>query len=146
MTQQMRARFIVSSLKKLFQCLRRQRQLQKKTSASIKINARVTTGTERLGTEPGSGTWFMCHTARYSMAAGGGRRHDQHCASGHFDFDWFGLASFALGQMHFEHAILELSLHFVRLRHIGQRKAPHETAVPALDAVIPLVLLLFFKL
>src|SRR5437867_4474958 len=61
--------------------------------------------------------------------------------SGNFDFDLFGFGFFALGQMHPEHAVLELRDHFVGIRVVRDDEAPLEAAVGALDAMKLLVLL-----
>src|SRR5882762_3323978 len=64
----------------------------------------------------------------------------------HFDLDLFGSGFFALGQMHSEHAILELSVHLVGVRVVGNNEASLEAAVGALDAVILFILLFLLGL
>src|ERR1019366_8402 len=63
-----------------------------------------------------------------------------------FDFDLPRLGSFLLGKRHAEHAILELGRDVFRVESIGHREAAHETAVAALDAVIPLLGLFLVEL
>src|SRR5437588_11955024 len=62
------------------------------------------------------------------------------------DFDLFGFGFFVLRQVHLKDALLELSLYFIRVRVLRQRKGSHKAAVAALYAVILLLFLFFFEL
>src|SRR5690348_3860919 len=65
---------------------------------------------------------------------------------GNSDFDRFRLSFLALGEVNFQHAVLELGVDFRRVSIVRQRKAAGETAVGPLEAMILLVLFLLLEL
>src|SRR5881396_2665931 len=87
---------------------------------------------QRHGTSGKNFTTPLCHAVT--------------AVSGNFDLDLFRFGFFALGQMHPEHAVLELRVHFVGVRVVRYDEAPLEAPVGALDAMILPVLLLLLGL
>src|SRR5882724_5918629 len=83
---------------------------------------------------------------RLAAAAGSPPQRHRRSSSRNFDFDLFWFGFFALGQMHPEHAILELRVHFVGVGVVRDNEASLEAAVGALDAMILLVLLFLLGL
>src|ERR1043166_2556191 len=74
------------------------------------------------------------------------RRRQSTCApSGDLDLDLLGFCFFVLHQMHGEHAVLELGVDFGRTGVIRKQEAASESAVGALDAVIPSAFFLFLE-
>ena len=79
---------------------------------------------QRHGTSGKNFTTPLCHAVT--------------AVSGNFDLDLFRFGFFALGQMHPEHAVLELRVHFVGVRVVGNNKAPLKAAIPTPpDSALP---------
>src|SRR6266498_5983508 len=64
----------------------------------------------------------------------------------HLDFNGFGFGFFTLGQVNFQHAVLELGVNLRGVGAIRQREAAEKVPVRALDPMILLVLLFLLEL
>src|SRR5262245_41776720 len=66
--------------------------------------------------------------------------------STHLDVDALGLGLGVLGQMHFQHTVLELGIHFRAIRFVRQRETALKTSVASLHTMLLFRFLLVLEL